>query len=362
MTHKHEGFWTNGKCSVCGVECSHESWISVTGTCLNCSYKCPHTNWSSINDTICRCNVCEQSRDHSGSPATCAHKAVCERCEEEYGEINPSQHEYEYTEWKSEGMDDHIRDKVDICGSTERETERRSHTFNTSTHKCTECGYACTHPSNPDDCSICGYKKPVAPAQTETEETKKDDAVTVAASVAEATTTVSADTVTLTPAIENALVQASVNDTAAPVVIDMTVASEIPVTLVEKIAESEATVNLTLDTGVVLGLTSDTLDGTTAAPIVVKTVEPKMVVNLLTTTTNVPADKKLVVMNPVKGATTSNTAVIYQFYGPEAAGQVVNFYAADATGKFGVLATSVVFPNGYAAFVVPVVGFVGYAQ
>ena len=216
-------------------------------------------------------------------------------------------------------------------------------------------------------CDACGYTRP-APAENKEEsksdnqeEVKKDDAVTVAASVVEATTTVSADTVTLTPAIENALVQASTN-AATPVVIDMTVASEIPATLVEKIAESEATVNLTLDTGVVLGLTSDTLDGTTAAPIVVKTVEPKMVVNLLTTTTNVPADKKLVVMNPVKGATMNNTAVIYQFYGPEAAGQVVNFYAADATGKFGVLATSVVFPNGYAAFVVPVVGFVGYAQ
>ena len=215
----------------------------------------------------------------------------------------------------------------------------------------------------------CGYSDPAKQSSSQEEnknddkkDDKKDDAVTVAASVVEATTTVSADTVTLTPAIENALVQASINDTAAPVVIDMTVASEIPATLVEKIAESEATVNLTLDTGVVLGLTSDTLDGTTAAPIVVKTVEPKMIGNLLTTTTNVPADKKLVVMNPVKGATMNNTAVIYQFYGPEAAGQVVNFYAADATGKFGVLATSVVFPNGYAAFVVPVVGFVGYAQ
>jgi len=357
--------WSNGRCTICGVSCDHY-WDS-THKCTTCDYECQHNNgWTYLGpDTEkCKCNVCGYMITHSGGTATCSTQAVCERCGGSYGELDAENHEY--SEWEAESELGHKR--VTTC-LHEITIQGRMHEFDPSTHKCTVCRYECTHPTNPDDCSICGYKKPVAP---QTEESQVEESKSEEPKVEEVENQ-SSVTVTAVPAtvpsndLSSKVVIEKVSS-GSPVTVDISKsnAGVVPVSFVESIAKvSNAVVNLKISDSVQLGVTSSTLKGAVAAPIVVKAVEPKLLTAMLpalTLNADIPSDKKLIVMSPVQGATSQNTAAIYQFYGPEMAGKIVTFYAMDATGKFKVLCQSVVYPNGYAAFSVPVTGFVGFAE
>lgn len=305
------------------------------------------------------CEECEYESDHTGGTATCLAPACCTKCGNSYGSTNSAAHTYPET-WEANGAEGHK--KIATCGHEGAEIIEDSHTFNTSTHKCTECGYECTHPDNPDDCSICGYKKPAAsqPEEPKAEESKTEEesqsSVTVVTPV-----TAPSNSISSTVVIEKV-------SSGTPVNVDISKSDsgKIPVSFVEAISKSpNAVANLKVSDGVQLGITNSTLKGAVAAPIVVKAVEPKLLTSVLpalTLNSNIPSDKKLIVMSPVQGATTENKASIYQFYGPEMAGKTVKFYAMDATGKFVVLCESVIYPNGYAAFTVPVIGFIGYAE
>lgn len=165
--------------------------------------------------------------------------------------------------------------------------------------------------------------------------------------------------VILSDDLETAILSSTIE---APAVIDMTRVSELSAVVVEKLIEGGAA-NINITSDLVIGISNTTLNGVEATPITLKEIEAEEVVGTyIATADHVPAGCKLIIMSGLKGATLDNVVVVYQFYGAEKAGQQVSFYAADANGTFNVIAISPVYENGYAAFCVPAVGFVGYAD
>ena len=339
LLYNAEGHWYAASCSSCNAyvtSANGTEWIACAASGLPPAYA-DHTP-----DEDGKCTAC----NYSESTYTCPLNA------------NKNSGHYEYD---AEG---HWFIAPCNCGQHNIYLVLTSETPEWSTEMQKQIHYNLS-PVAGSTCDVCGYTRPAQP-ENQQEEQKSDqssepkEAASTDSSKEAASASVDSDSIILTPEMEKALELSATTNTT--VVIDMTTASEIPVSVVELIEETDATVNLTLSADLILGISENTLEGTIAAPIVVRTETAESIGPMLATTQNIPDNKKLIVMNPVKGATINNTAVIYQFYGPEMAGQVVSFFAADASGSFGVLATSVVFPNGYAAFVVPVVGFVGYAQ
>lgn len=82
----HEKKWTC--CGAVTVASEPHNWES--GTCSVCGYVCEHKDGN--DDHVC--DYCDEAVSaHSGGTAACSKKAVCEICGEEYGELDPANHE-----------------------------------------------------------------------------------------------------------------------------------------------------------------------------------------------------------------------------------------------------------------------------
>ena len=132
----HENY-TNGTCDVCGVKCAHDDYTN--GVCDECGVKCAHEDYS--NGVCDECGV------------ECAHEAytqgICDVC----GMECPHEH---YTgsvcdECGSLCMHDGYIDGV--CGECGTKCEHAHYTSG----MCDVCGTVCKHPSYAESkCSVCG--------------------------------------------------------------------------------------------------------------------------------------------------------------------------------------------------------------
>ncbi len=102
-----------------------------------------YTSYGGTHLGICACGKATELQNCSGGIATCTEKAVCEFCNRLYGDLDPTNHDYDLSEWgyKSDDghahmcrMDCNAHDTVVLHTSSGAATED-------SAEYCTVCGY-----------------------------------------------------------------------------------------------------------------------------------------------------------------------------------------------------------------------------
>lgn len=134
-TEQDHSLDSNGKCSNCGYECSHDSWND--DKCVNCGYVCPHTNKIQTTDSFLIESTIRKEYVHPAYHAiygTLGYDARCTVCRKTFSNV-PQQENY------LDNNEDHDFD---------------------SNYTCNGCGYTCKHSSFDYRglCSYCGFQCP----------------------------------------------------------------------------------------------------------------------------------------------------------------------------------------------------------
>lgn len=193
------GAWTNGTCDVCKMPCAHATWTlgAEKSTCTVCGTECTHEHWTNGVCDLCKyacehdwnsnlgiCKICELK---------CVHKfdedGKCTVCE--LNDPNYSDKHYPHTfvngvcseptcGWECVHKDniDYFHDSVctlckfectnhdwnaedgtcNVCGKEHEHSKDDFTTKGKDTSVCDVCGWTCPHDFNAkSECGICGY-------------------------------------------------------------------------------------------------------------------------------------------------------------------------------------------------------------
>lgn len=203
-------------------------------------------------------------------------------------------------------------------------------------------------------CIVCGYEykeRPVAvteapKAKTEVEKAEEQ----------------------LKEVLANELLQAATQESPVVVNLDLIKSNLLRESLMETIAQTtNVAVNISVSETSSVVISSDTFKGATIEPgaVILTVMDQNKVADVFKEQIKdaaIPQNVEFVVMNPIKGATVDNKIVIFSYFGTEHAGEMTGFKVATGNGEFVQIAASPVYENGYAAYEIPALGFVGYAQ